>query len=68
MFLLGTKHMTCECFGVWKVNGCTCRNLEMLVRLPGGDSARGFFMVTLLVELAAAPGLRVKTHPNISHF
>lgn len=38
------------------------RNLELLVRLPGGDSVRGFFMVTLLVELAAAPALRVKTH------
>ncbi|KAK0152161.1 Indoleamine 2,3-dioxygenase 2 [Merluccius polli] len=33
-------------------------NLELLVTLPGGDSARGFFMVTLLVELAAVPALR----------
>lgn len=28
--------------------------------LPGGDSVRGFFMVTLLVELAAVPALRVR--------
>ncbi|CAN9513371.1 unnamed protein product [Ophioblennius macclurei] len=33
-------------------------NLEMLVSLPGGESVRGFFMVTLLVEHAAAPALR----------
>ncbi|KAG7281278.1 hypothetical protein CRUP_030961 [Coryphaenoides rupestris] len=33
-------------------------NLELLVSLPGGDSVRGFFMVTLLVELAAVPAMR----------
>ncbi|XP_038559968.1 indoleamine 2,3-dioxygenase 1 isoform X1 [Micropterus salmoides] len=33
-------------------------NLALLVSLPGGDSVRGFFMVTLLVELAALPALR----------
>ncbi|GAA6220997.1 indoleamine 2,3-dioxygenase 2-like, partial [Lates japonicus] len=33
-------------------------NLELLFSLPGGDSVRGFFMVTLLVELAAVPALR----------
>ncbi|KAK5871572.1 hypothetical protein PBY51_004448 [Eleginops maclovinus] len=33
-------------------------NLELLVSLPGGDNVRGFFMVTLLVELAAVPALR----------
>ncbi|XP_041792229.1 indoleamine 2,3-dioxygenase 1 [Chelmon rostratus] len=33
-------------------------NLELLVSLPGGDSVRGFFIVTLLVELAAVPALR----------
>ncbi|KAG7243901.1 hypothetical protein INR49_006056 [Caranx melampygus] len=33
-------------------------NLELVVSLPGGDSVRGFFMVTLLVELAAVPALR----------
>lgn len=33
-------------------------NLEMLISFPGGESARGFFMVTLLVELAAVPALR----------
>lgn len=38
----------------------SCRNLELLLSLPGGDSVRGFFMVTLLVELAAVPALKVK--------
>ncbi|XP_010744394.1 indoleamine 2,3-dioxygenase 1 [Larimichthys crocea] len=33
-------------------------NLELLLSLPGGDSVRGFFMVTLLVELAAVPALK----------
>uniref|UniRef100_A0A3Q1BQ44 Indoleamine 2,3-dioxygenase 1 n=1 Tax=Amphiprion ocellaris TaxID=80972 RepID=A0A3Q1BQ44_AMPOC len=33
-------------------------NLELLVSLPGGESVRGFFLVTLLVELAAVPALR----------
>ncbi|XP_008286875.1 indoleamine 2,3-dioxygenase 1 [Stegastes partitus] len=33
-------------------------NLELLVSIPGGESVRGFFLVTLLVELAAAPALR----------
>nr|XP_046243087.1 indoleamine 2,3-dioxygenase 1 [Scatophagus argus] len=33
-------------------------NLELLLSLPGGDSVRGFFMVTLLVELEAVPALR----------
>ncbi|XP_018525289.1 indoleamine 2,3-dioxygenase 1 [Lates calcarifer] len=38
-------------------------NLELLFSLPGGDSVRGFFMVTLLVELAAVPALR--SIPNV---
>lgn len=42
------------------------RNLELLVSLPGGDSVRGFFMVTLLVELAAVPALRVKIYSKIN--
>ncbi|CAL1616088.1 unnamed protein product [Knipowitschia caucasica] len=33
-------------------------NLDLVVRLPGGESLRGFFMVTLLVELAAIPALK----------
>ncbi|KAI3371913.1 hypothetical protein L3Q82_006786 [Scortum barcoo] len=33
-------------------------NLELLFSLPGEDSVRGFFMVTLLVEVAAVPALR----------
>lgn len=37
-------------------------NLELLLTLPGDDSIQGFFLVTLLVELAAVPALRVKTN------
>ncbi|KAI7797578.1 indoleamine 2, partial [Triplophysa rosa] len=33
-------------------------NLELLITLPGGETVRGFFLVTLLVELAAVPGLK----------
>ncbi|XP_048836054.1 indoleamine 2,3-dioxygenase 1 isoform X1 [Brienomyrus brachyistius] len=33
-------------------------NLELIITIPGGESARGFFMVTLLVEVAAIPGLK----------
>lgn len=39
-----------------------CRNLELLITLPGGDSAEGFFLVTLLVELAGAPAVTVKNN------
>ncbi|XP_076846390.1 indoleamine 2,3-dioxygenase 1 [Brachyhypopomus gauderio] len=34
-------------------------NLELLFSLPGGDSVRGFFLVTLMVEIAGAPGVKV---------
>lgn len=37
-----------------------CSNLELLVSIPGGDSAQGFFLVTLLVELAAVPAVKVR--------
>ena len=37
-----------------------CSNLELLVSIPGGDNAQGFFLVTLLVELAAAPAIKVR--------
>ncbi|XP_037536441.1 indoleamine 2,3-dioxygenase 1 [Nematolebias whitei] len=33
-------------------------NLELLVSLPGGESVKGFFLVTLLVERAAIPAIR----------
>ena len=46
----------------------SCRNLELLVSLPGGDSVQGFFLVTLLVEVAAIPALRVNINPKISKF
>ncbi|XP_030057668.1 indoleamine 2,3-dioxygenase 2 [Microcaecilia unicolor] len=33
-------------------------NLDPIVSLPGGESLRGFILVTFLVELAAVPGLK----------
>ncbi|XP_061673475.1 indoleamine 2,3-dioxygenase 1 isoform X3 [Syngnathoides biaculeatus] len=33
-------------------------NLELVVSIPGGESVRGFFIVTLMVERAAIPALR----------
>lgn len=33
-------------------------NLDLVVRLPGGESLKGFFLVTLLVELAGIPALK----------
>ncbi|NXC07183.1 I23O2 dioxygenase, partial [Orthonyx spaldingii] len=34
-------------------------NLDTILTLPGGESLRGFVLVTLLVEKAAVPGLKV---------
>ncbi|OXB75066.1 UNVERIFIED_CONTAM: hypothetical protein H355_015427 [Colinus virginianus] len=33
-------------------------NLEPIISLPGGESLRGFILVTLLVEKAAVPGIK----------
>ncbi|NXG16797.1 I23O2 dioxygenase, partial [Grallaria varia] len=33
-------------------------NLEPIIKLPGGESLRGFILVTLLVEKAAVPGIK----------
>nr|BAU94262.1 indoleamine 2,3-dioxygenase 2 [synthetic construct] len=33
-------------------------NLDTIFSLPGGESLRGFFLVTLLVEIAAVPGIK----------
>uniref|UniRef100_A0A8C0B6M5 Indoleamine 2,3-dioxygenase 2 n=1 Tax=Buteo japonicus TaxID=224669 RepID=A0A8C0B6M5_9AVES len=33
-------------------------NLDTIISLPGGDSLRGFILVTLLVEKAAVPGIK----------
>uniref|UniRef100_A0A8B9S586 I23O2 dioxygenase n=1 Tax=Apteryx owenii TaxID=8824 RepID=A0A8B9S586_APTOW len=35
------------------------RNLDPIISLPGGESLRGFILVTLLVEKAAVPGIKV---------
>ncbi|NXD87164.1 I23O2 dioxygenase, partial [Halcyon senegalensis] len=37
---------------------CSCRNLDTIISLPGGESLRGFILVTLLVEKAAVPGIK----------
>ncbi|KFP71353.1 Indoleamine 2,3-dioxygenase 2, partial [Acanthisitta chloris] len=34
-------------------------NLDTIITLPGGESLRGFILVTLLVEKAAVPGIKV---------
>uniref|UniRef100_A0A8B9NII1 I23O2 dioxygenase n=1 Tax=Accipiter nisus TaxID=211598 RepID=A0A8B9NII1_9AVES len=34
-------------------------NLDTIISLPGGESLRGFILVTLLVEKAAVPGIKV---------
>ncbi|XP_053318802.1 indoleamine 2,3-dioxygenase 2-like [Spea bombifrons] len=36
----------------------TIENLSTIVSLPGGDSLQGFVLVTLLVEVAAIPGVK----------
>ncbi|XP_074065090.1 indoleamine 2,3-dioxygenase 2 isoform X2 [Macrotis lagotis] len=37
------------------------RNLDTIVSFPGGESLKGFILVTLLVEKAAAPGIKALT-------
>ncbi|XP_074143424.1 indoleamine 2,3-dioxygenase 2 isoform X7 [Sminthopsis crassicaudata] len=36
-------------------------NLDIIVSLPGGESLKGFILVTLLVEKAAVPGIKALT-------
>lgn len=38
------------------------RNLSTIVSVPGGDSLQGFVLVTLLVEVAAIPAVKVSTN------
>ncbi|XP_029459133.1 indoleamine 2,3-dioxygenase 1 [Rhinatrema bivittatum] len=33
-------------------------NLDIIFSFPGGETAKGFFLVSLLVEIAAAPGIK----------
>lgn len=35
------------------------RNMDLIFSFPGGESCRGFFIVSLLVEMAAASGITV---------
>uniref|UniRef100_A0A8D0AIP4 Indoleamine 2,3-dioxygenase 1 n=1 Tax=Sander lucioperca TaxID=283035 RepID=A0A8D0AIP4_SANLU len=42
----------------WKLKDPT-GNMDLIVSFPGGESCRGFFMVSLLVEMAASSGITV---------
>lgn len=44
------------------------RNLDTIVSLPGGESLRGFVLVTVLVEKAAVPGMKVYFHSKYLFF
>lgn len=37
------------------------RNVDVIFSFPGGESCRGFFIVSLLVEMAAGSGITVST-------
>lgn len=38
---------------------CFLRNMDILFWFPGGDCSKGFFLVSLLVEIAAASAIKV---------
>uniref|UniRef100_A0A3B4F918 Indoleamine 2,3-dioxygenase 2-like n=1 Tax=Pundamilia nyererei TaxID=303518 RepID=A0A3B4F918_9CICH len=42
----------------WKLKDPT-GNMDLIFSFPGGDTCRGFFIVSLLVEMAASPGIMV---------
>uniref|UniRef100_A0A668U2T8 Indoleamine 2,3-dioxygenase 1 n=1 Tax=Oreochromis aureus TaxID=47969 RepID=A0A668U2T8_OREAU len=42
----------------WKLKDTT-GNMDLIFSFPGGDTCRGFFIVSLLVEMAASPGIMV---------
>ncbi|XP_042742172.1 uncharacterized protein LOC122188158 isoform X3 [Lagopus leucura] len=46
------------------------KNLEPIISLPGGESLRGFILVTLLVEKAAVPGIKatIQAIHALQHF
>lgn len=44
------------------------RNLDIIVSFPGGESLRGFILVTVLVEKAAVPGIKVFSSQNLFFF
>ena len=44
------------------------RNLDIIVSFPGGESLRGFILVTVLVEKAAVPGIKVFSSQNFFFF
>lgn len=35
------------------------RNMDILFSFPGGDCDKGFFLVSLMVEIAASPAIKV---------
>uniref|UniRef100_A0A667YFV1 Indoleamine 2,3-dioxygenase 1 n=1 Tax=Myripristis murdjan TaxID=586833 RepID=A0A667YFV1_9TELE len=42
----------------WKLRDPS-KNMDLVISLPGGGSCRGFFLVSLLVEMAASSGIKV---------
>ncbi|KAJ8786435.1 hypothetical protein J1605_006216 [Eschrichtius robustus] len=44
------------------------RNLDPIFLFPGGESLRGFILVTVLVEKAAVPGIKVSSHSQTFFF
>uniref|UniRef100_A0A3Q1FM55 Indoleamine 2,3-dioxygenase 2-like n=1 Tax=Acanthochromis polyacanthus TaxID=80966 RepID=A0A3Q1FM55_9TELE len=50
----------------WKLRDPTgdmeIRNMDLIFSFPGGESCRGFFLVSLLVEMAASSGIAVSIH------
>lgn len=70
---LSTTHTWCQGWGQAGTEGNSCwlpcRNLEPIISLPGGESLHGFILVTLLVEKAAVPGIKVgccKPHSHLT--
>uniref|UniRef100_A0A667XY97 Indoleamine 2,3-dioxygenase 1 n=1 Tax=Myripristis murdjan TaxID=586833 RepID=A0A667XY97_9TELE len=41
----------------WKLRDPS-KNMDLVISLPGGGSCRGFFLVSLLVEMAASSGIK----------
>lgn len=44
------------------------RNMDLIFSFPGGESCKGFFIVSLLVEMAASSGIRVSAGRRYSPF
>uniref|UniRef100_A0A3Q1BGH1 Indoleamine 2,3-dioxygenase 1 n=1 Tax=Amphiprion ocellaris TaxID=80972 RepID=A0A3Q1BGH1_AMPOC len=56
----------------WKLRDPTgdmeIRNMDLIFSFPGGESCRGFFLVSLLVEMAASSGIAVSIQYSLPLF